>query len=102
MDLLSSEHFSVDGTLIEGWASLKSFQLKDNDKPATGLNQSVDFRGEKRVNQTHESKTDPDLRLFRKGKGKEAKLVFMGHVLMENRNGLVFDTRLTPANGHAE
>ncbi|HOV31694.1 MAG TPA: IS5 family transposase [Anaerolineaceae bacterium] len=102
MDLLSDEHFTVDGTLIEGWASLKSFQPKDNDKTPTGRNQTVDFRGDKRVNQTHESKTDPDLRLFRKGKGKEAKLVFMGHVLMENRNGLVVDTRLTPADGHAE
>ena len=102
MDFLSDEYFTVEGTLIEGWVLLKSFQPKDNDKTPTGRNQTVDFRGDKRVNQTHESKTDPDLRLFRKGKGKEAKLVFMGHVLMESRNGLVVDTRLTPADGHAE
>jgi len=101
-DLLSDEHFTVDGTLIDGWASLKSFQPKDDDKTPTGRCQTVDFRGAKRVNQTHESKTDSDLKLFRKGNGKEARLVFMGHVLMENRNGLVVETRLAPADGHAE
>jgi transposase len=109
--LLSSEHFSVDGTLIEAWASMKSFVPKDpsstEDKgdgtpPAGGRNVARDFHGEKRSNETHASTTDPDARLFRKGAGKEAKLCYMGHLLMENRNGLIVDARLTEANGTAE
>lgn len=105
-DLLSNEHFSVDGTLIEAWASMKSFRPKgdqDQDPPsAGGRNAEVDFKGQTRKNDTHQSTTDPDCRLLRKGKGKEAKLCFMGHALMENRNGLVVDSRLTQATGTAE
>ena len=104
--LMSKEHFTVDGTLIEAWASMKSFCPKedqDQDPPATGgKNPEVDFKGQKRKNDTHQSTTDPDARLLKKGKGKEAKLCFMGHALMENRNGLVVDSRLTLANGTAE
>lgn len=104
--LLSSEHFSVDGTLIEAWASMKSFRPKDGsgEPPAEGggRNTEADFHGQKRSNDTHESATDSDARLFRKGDGKEAKLCFMGHALMENRSGLVVDARLTRASGHAE
>lgn len=102
--LLSSEHFSVDGTLIEAWASMKSFRPKDGsgEPPGPGRNGERDFHGEQRTNDTHESATDPDARLFRKGKGKEAKLSFMGHALMENRSGLVVDARLTRAGGRAE
>jgi transposase len=108
--LLSSEHFSVDGTLIEAWASMKSFRPKEGpgdgsgEPPAEsgGRNAERDFHGETRTNATHESATDPDARLFRKGKGKEAKLCFMGHALMENRSGLVVDARLTRAGGRAE
>jgi len=105
-NLISDDHFTVDGTLIEAWASLKSFRPKDNDDSSdsgqNGRNPKVDFHGEKRRNDTHESTTDPESRLFRKGKGKEAKLSYMGHVLMENRNGLVADTRVTKATGTAE
>ena len=150
--LLSDEHFSVDGTLIQAWASMKSFQPKaspgenvgeaaastepptggdagpgldsgapaaepaagdgeapnrDGGVPATetpvaGRNAEVDFHGQKRLNETHASRTDPEARLYRKGRGKEAKLCFMGHALMENRNGLVVDACLTEADGHAE
>jgi transposase len=140
--LLSNEHFSVDGTLIQAWASMKSFQPKASDAepvaggdadpdqgggglaseqaadgsqgpsqdghapatepPATGRNAEVDFHGQKRSNETHASRTDPEARLYRKGPGKEARLCFMGHALMENRNGLVVDACLTQANGHAE
>jgi transposase len=106
--LLSSEHFSVDGTLIEAWASMKSFVPKDGSggPPAPtaggGRNAERDFHGEKRRNDTHSSTTDPDARLFRKGAGKEAKLCHMGHLMMENRNGLIIDARLTEANGMAE
>jgi transposase len=104
--LLSDEHFTVDGTLIEAWASLKSFRPKDNrgDGASCGgdHNRSVDFHGEKRRNETHESTTDPAARLYRKGKGKESRLTYMGHALMENRHGLVVATRLTPATGRAE
>jgi len=103
--LLSGDHFTVDGTLIETWASLKSFRLKDEEPPvSTGGNRNpeVDFHGKKRRNDTHASVTDPESRLFRKGTGKEAKLCFMGHVLMENRNGLAVDTRVTQATGTAE
>jgi transposase len=154
--LLSDEHFSVDGTLIQAWASMKSFQPKEaassteppavgdagpgqdggasTEEPAAGRdagsgrdggasatepatsgggaptaepaaagrNAEVDFHGQKRSNQTHASRTDPEARLYRKGPGKEAKLCFMGHALMENRNGLVVDACLTEADGHAE
>jgi transposase len=105
--LLSSEHFSVDGTLIEAWASMKSFKPRSGlDEPpppsGDGRNAEVDFHGQKRSNDTHVSTTDPDARLYRKGPGKEAKLSFIGHGLMENRAGLVVDACLTPADGHAE
>ena len=103
-NLLSDEHFTVDGTLIEAWASVKSFRPKDAppSEGGGGRNPAVDFHGQKRLNQTHASTTDPEARLFRKGKGKEAKLCFMGHVLMENRNGLIISPRLTAATGTAE
>ena len=103
--LLSEDHFTVDGTLLEAWASLKSFQPKDGgSKPPSGgeKNPSVDFRGQQRTNDTHESTTDAESMLARKGAGKEAKLCFAGHVLMENRNGLVVDVTLTQATGTAE
>ena len=141
--LLSDEHFSVDGTLIQAWASMKSFQPKTAigtkppasgdagpgqdsgasapepaacdgegpnqadgapaaEQPATGRNAEVDFHGQKRSNDTHASRTDPEARLYRKGPGKEARLCFMGHALMENRNGLVVDACLAEADGHAE
>jgi transposase len=104
--LLSDEHFTVDGTLIEAAASLKSFKPKDGDAPNSTDedrgNPSVDFRGERRSNKTHQSTTDPEARLMRKGKGKEAKLVFMGHALMENRHGLLVDFQVTHATGTAE
>jgi transposase len=104
--LLSDEHFTVDGTLLEAWASHKSFRPKEGSgkqqPPAEGGNATVDFHGEKRSNQSHESVSDPDARLARKGKGKEAKLSYGGHVLIENRNGLVVDTQVTVANGTAE
>ncbi len=105
--LLSSEHFSVDGTLIEAWASMKSFVPKDGGTPPSsgeggGRNAERNFRGEKRTNDTHSSTTDPDARLFRKGIGKEAKLCHMGHVMTENQNNLIIHARLTEANGTAE
>ena len=138
--LLSDEHFSVDGTLIEAWASMKSFQPKPAaaadelpaggagsgeggtmpaetqacepaapaeaspaaEVPDEGRNAEIDFHGQKRSNETHASVTDPEARLYRKGKGKEAKLCYMGHALMENRNGLAVDGCLTQADGHAE
>jgi transposase len=102
--LLSSEHFSVDGTLLEAWASLKSFRPKDgsDEPPAAGRNAERDFHGEARTNDTHASTTDEDAKLFRKGRGKEAKLCFIGHALMENRNGLVVGAVATKASGHAE
>lgn len=99
--LVSSDHFSVDGTLIEAWASLKSFRPKDEEEHADS-NGWADFRGRKRSNDTHASSTDPDSRLWRKGKGREAKLCLMGHTLMENRNGLLVDVLVTRATGHAE
>src|ERR1700747_355587 len=106
--LLSSEHFSVDGTLIEAWAGMKSFVPKDGGDPPVdkgeggGRNAERDFHGKKRKNDTHSSTTDPDARLFRKGAGKEAKLCHMGHLMTENRHGLIVDARLTEANGTAE
>jgi transposase len=103
-DLLSEEHFSVDGTLIEAWASIKSFRPKDGggEPPGPGRNAERDFHGEKRSNETHASTTDPDARLYRKGNGQSSRMSFMGHVLMENRSGLVVAARLTPASGTAE
>jgi len=102
--LLSSEHFSVDGTLIEAWASPKSFKPKDGSgkPPGPGRNGERDFHGERRTNETHASTTNPDARLARKGRGKEARLSFMGHALMENRNGLIVGAVATRASGHAE
>nr|WP_276543071.1 IS5 family transposase [Bradyrhizobium elkanii] len=103
--LLSSDHFSVDGTLIEAWASMKSVKPKDGsgEPPAQGgRNADADFHGQKRSNDTHASTTDPDARLYRKGKGKETKLCFIGHGLMKNRHGLLVDACLTQADGHAE
>ena len=99
------EHFTVDGTLIEAWASLKSFQRKDQNQgapPDDPGNPTVNFHGEKRSNQTHESTTDADAKLARKGNGKEAKLSFQGNLLVENRNGLIVNTELFEANGTAE
>jgi hypothetical protein len=103
--LLSDEHFTVDGTQIEAWAGQKSFRPKDEDGgTSSGGAQSTerDFYGERRKNDTHASTTDPDARLLRKGKGKEAKLCFLGHVITENRNGLVVATETTLATGTAE
>jgi transposase len=104
--LLSDEHFTVDGTLIEAWAGQKSFTRKTDAAPVVPPddpgNPSVDFRGERRTNATHASTTDPEARLYKKAAGQEAKLCFLGHVLMENRHGLVMNTRLTPATGTAE
>ncbi len=103
--LLSEDHFTVDGTLLEAWASLKSFHPKDGggSSPSSGeKNPEVDFHGQKRTNDSHQSTTDPEARLARKGSGKEAKLSFMGHVLMENRNGLITDIAFTQATGMAE
>ena len=99
---MSDEHFTVDGTLIEAWASHKSFRRKDGKGKPPEAGGDVDFHGEKRKNETHASTTDPDARLFRKSKGSEAKLSYLGHVLMENRNGLLVQTFLTEANGRAE
>jgi transposase len=102
--LLSSEHLSADGTLIQAWASMKSFRPKDGggEPPGSGRNAARDSRGERRTNETHASTTDPDALLYRKGPGMEARPCFLGHVLMENRNGLVVDAELTRASGHAE
>jgi len=103
--LLSDEHFTVDGTLLEGWASVKSYQRKDAKNgvpPDDPGNATVDFHGEKRSNQTHASKTDPDAKMARKGKGKEAKLSYNGNLLVENRNGLIVNTEVFEANGTAE
>jgi len=105
--LMSDDHFTVDGTLIDAWASLKSFRPKDessSNRPADGDpgNPSVDFHGEKRSNETHQSTTDPESLLMRKSKGKEAKLSYGAHALMENRNGLLVDIMVTPANGTSE
>jgi transposase len=101
---ISEEHFTVDGTLLDAWASLKSFQAKDkrDTPPEDPRNPTVDFHGEKRSKETHESKTDPDALLARKGKGKEAKLSYNGSLLVENRNGLIVNAELLQANGRAE
>jgi transposase len=102
--LLSDEHFSVDGTLIEAWASMKSFRPKDGSgaPPGAGRNGERDFHGETRSNQTHASTTDPDARLYKKAPGQAAKLCHMGHLLMDNRSGLVVAACVTPATGTAE
>jgi len=116
--LLSTQHFSADGTLIEAWASLKSFKPKPGEAGGAGVppedraggagggsggrNAEVDFKGERRSNATHRSTTDPEALLYRKGPGMEAKLCYIGHGLMENRSGLIVDTRLTLVSGHAE
>jgi IS5 family transposase len=103
--LTSDEHFTVDGTLIEAWAGLKSFLPKDQneaDPPDDPGNPTVNFHGQKRSNDTHESTTDPDARLARKGAGKEAKLSYNSNLLVENRNGLIVDTETFQANGTAE
>jgi transposase len=101
--LLSNEHFSVDGTLIEAWASIKSFRPKDEDpKPPVGRNQERDFKGEKLSNETHASTTDPEARIYKKSKGKESRMSYLGHALMENRNGLIVDGVATQATGTAE
>jgi hypothetical protein len=102
--LLSDEHFSIDGTMIEAWASMKSFRRKDgtDEPPGPGRNSARDFHGEKLSNETHASTTDPDARLYKKGKGQAAKLCHLGHVVMENRTCLVVDASVTPATGTAE
>jgi transposase len=102
--LLSDEHFSVDGTLIQAWASMKSFRPKDGsgEPPSPGRNGERDFHGERRSNATHASTTDGEAKLYRKGRGKEARLCFMGHALMENRHGLIVDSRVSEAHGTAE
>ena len=103
--LTSDEHFTVDGTLLEAWASLKSFQPKQEQSappPDDPGNPTVNFRGERRSNETHESKTDPEARLARKGPGKESKLSYSGNLLIENRNGLIVDAEVFVANGTAE
>lgn len=101
---LSDDHFSVDGTLVEAWASLKSFRAKNggDEPPSPGRNGERNFHGEKRANATHESTTDPDAKLYRKGNGQPAKLCFMGHALMENKSGLVVQAHLGQASGTAE
>jgi len=104
--LLSDEHFTVDGTLLEAWASHKSFRPKDDKNPGGPSddpgNPTVNFRGEQRNNETHQSTTDPDARLYKKGVGRPAQLAYLGNVLMENRSGLVVDTRVTLADGYGE
>jgi hypothetical protein len=101
---LSDEHFSVDGTQIAAWASMKSFKAKDgsSEPPGAGRNGERDFHGEKPSNATHASTADPEAQLYRKGRGKEAKLSFMGHALMENRSGLIVAATLKKATGTAE
>ena len=102
---MSDEHFTVDGTLLEAWASLKSFQRKDQTNwspPDDPGNPTVDFHGEKRSSRTHESKSDPEAQLARKGKGKEGKLSYSGNLLVENRNGLIVSSRVWEATGIAE
>lgn len=101
---LSSDHFSVDGTLVEAWASMKSVRARDgsDDPPSPGRNGDADFHGRRRKNETHASTSDPDAKLFRKGTGKEAKLCFMGHALMENRSGLIVKAHVSQASGTAE
>ena len=99
---LSDEHFTVDGTLIEAWASHKSFRPKDGGERPSANGREVDFHGERRSNETHQSTTDPDARLYKKSQGSEAKMGYLGHALMENRHGLLVDTMVTLADGTAE
>ena len=99
---LSDEHFTVDGTLLEAWASHKSFRPKEGGKPPSENGREVDFHGEKRGNETHQSTTDPEARLYRKSQGSEAKLSYLGHALMENRHGFLVNTLVTQADGTAE
>ena len=103
--LVSCEHFTVDGTLIEAWASLKSFVPRDGSStppPDGGKNPTVDFKGERRSNDTHASTTDPEARLYKKAEGEKSRLCYLGHALMENRNALAVDVETTPASGKAE
>jgi transposase len=100
--LLSDEHFTVDGTLLEAWASQKSFRPRDQDPPVGGGNPTVNFHGDRRTNATHQSTTDPDARLYKKARGREARLGYLGHVLMEHRSGLIVKTMVTPADGYGE
>jgi transposase len=101
--LLSDEHFTVDGTLLEAWASHKSFRPRDKqDPPSDGGNPTVNFHGQARRNDTHQSTTDPDARLYKKGIGREARLGYLGHVLMEHRSGLLVNATVTPATGYGE
>ena len=104
--LLSDEHFTVDGTLVEAWASLKSFKRKDagptSQPPDDPGNPTVNFHGERRSNATHQSTTDPEARLAKKGAGKEAKLCYSANALMENRHALLVDFQVEPADGYAE
>lgn len=102
--LLSNEHFSVDGTLIESWAAVKSMRRRDgtDEPPGPGRNPTVNWHGERRTNETHVAPQDPEAKLFRKGKGQPAKLNYMGHVLMEHRHGLIVDVEVTEADGYAE
>lgn len=102
LELLSDEHFSVDGTLIEAWASLKSFRPKDGGGSGPDAGGDRDFKGERRRNETHASSTDPEAKLLRKALGKEAKLCFAGHALMDNRHGLISDACVTPSVGVSE
>lgn len=103
--LISDDHFTVDGTLLQAWASLKSVRPRDADGPpgqGGGRNPDVDFHGQRRTNDTHVSRTDPEARLARKGKGQETRLCYAGHVLMENRHGLILDVHVSQATGTAE
>lgn len=101
--LLSDEHFTVDGTLLHAWASQKSFRPRDEDPPSPGGgNPTVNFHGQRRSNATHQSTTDPDARLYKKARGREAHLGYLGHVLMEHRSGLIVNAMVTPADGHGE
>ena len=102
--LLSDEHFTVDGTLLESWASQKSFRPRDEEPPTAGGggNPTVNFHGQRRANATHQSTTDPDARLFKKARRREARLGYLGHVLLEHRSGLIVQTHVTPADGYGE
>jgi transposase len=101
--LLSDDHFTVDGTLLEAWASHKSFRPRGDDPPSDGgANPTVNFHGQRRRNATHRSTTDPDARLYKKAQGREAHLGYLGHVLMEHRSGLIVNATVTPADGHGE
>jgi transposase len=101
--LLSDEHFTVDGTLLESWASQKSFRPRDEEPPSGGGgNPTVNFHGQRRTNATHQSTTDPDARLYKKARGREARLGYLGHLLMEHRSGLIVRTHVTPADGYGE